>query len=108
MAVRIHISGHSPKHNRRRGYNKMVRAIAPTLVALQGKGYVSAAQIAEALGSTTIRTSKGKPYAESTIFGILKRGRELGLPLVIRTRSEAASAWIRKPRPPKHQPKTPA
>jgi hypothetical protein len=106
MAVRITLGAGKPIGNRRAGYERKVREIAPMLIALQNKGYISAAHLAEALREIGVRTDRDKPYAESTIFGMVRRGKQLGLPLLRRTRSEAASSWIRKPRPPRISPRS--
>lgn len=101
MPVSIKRAGKPIRRNRKDGYNRKVRQLAPLLNSLQAKGFVSPAQLADALRGTSLRTSRGEPYAESVIRGMLERGKELGLPLILRTRSEAQSAWIRKPRAPK-------
>ena len=96
--------------NRRAGYERVVRGWAPDLVRLQAKGYISPAQIAGVLNSLGILTSKGKPFAESVIRGMLLRGKELGLGLQVRTVADAAAARPYKPRPPraaKRSPKSP-
>lgn len=101
MAVRITVAPSKPQGNRQKGYDLKVRLLAPILISLQDKGYVSAAHIAAALRQTGMLTPKGKPYAESVIFGMLRRGKQLGLPVIVRSPNEAASAWIRGPRPPR-------
>ncbi|WP_439468895.1 hypothetical protein [Blastomonas fulva] len=81
--------------NRRKGYEQKVRNFAPLLKDLQDKGYFSPGQIAARLAETRLMTPRGKPYSESVIRNMLKRGQELGLPVYVRTRSEASSAWLR-------------
>ena len=87
--------------NRRNGYNMKVRHYAPDFQALQDSGYVSVSAMCQYLNSNCQFNSKGKPWAESTIYGMLKRGKELGIPLILRSRSEAASSRINLPRPPR-------
>lgn len=81
--------------NRRKGYEQHVRDFAPILQDLQDKGYFSAGQIAACLATTRVRTNRGKLYSESVIRRMLLRGQELGLPVYVRSRSEAQSDWIR-------------
>lgn len=95
MSVSINHTRARPS-NRKAGYDRRVREMAPLLGLLQAKGFVSARDISTALRLTSLRSSKGKPYAESVVYGWLRRGKLLGLPLIVRSRSEAASAsWPR-------------
>jgi hypothetical protein len=89
MPVTLKLSGRVIRRNRREGYNKKVRQLAAIFIQLQAKGYISAGHLADALRTTDVCTSKGKPYAESTIFNMLKRAQELGFPVVRRSRSGA-------------------
>lgn len=101
MAARVYVQ--PPRQgNRQKGYDRDLRQMAPLLLAAQAKGYISASHIAEALRDTSVRTKKGKPFAESVIFNMLRRAHALGIPVERRSRSEAASERASKPRRPRH------
>ena len=109
MAVHIHIGQRAgedhPQSSKRADKlsltDRRTIALAPEIIARQKAGYVTSRQLCECLKADGVLQPSGKAWAESTLFRMLKRGRKLGFPFVLRSRSQAASD-----RPPDHR--TPA
>lgn len=85
----------APAPARREGaLDQRVRRNAPDFLKLQEAGLISARQIADSLNENGIKNAAGKPWAAKTIYRMLKRGKQLGLPFALRSPSQAATERI--------------
>ena len=93
MAVRI--TGGKPKRYRpmaRSFTNEDLRAIASEFIKRQAAGIVIARDLAASLNDDGIdRPDSGGDWNATLVYHLLKRGKALSLPFVVRDRSTAAS-----------------
>lgn len=95
MAVRIHLAeGMSAKEQPQPAgiLTHRVRAFAGELIARQASGVITARDLANSLNADGVASPLGKAWSAKTIFRMLRHGRALGFPLILRSPSEAASA----------------
>lgn len=97
MAVSIQKAGQPvPRRscNAHRGFMRRVRELAPLIVSMQSENYVSPREIASALSEVGYRNGAGRPHSEATIRRMIIAAKELGFPVVHRSRSDAqAASW---------------
>lgn len=97
MAVRMEFAlaepaGGSSIADHRSALDRRVMRFAGELIALQNAGLLTSREIAESFNRDGIPNPFGRRWAEKTVFRMLVRGRNMGLPLIVRSRSEAAQA----------------
>ncbi|MBU0658708.1 MAG: hypothetical protein KKF15_07970 [Alphaproteobacteria bacterium] len=93
MSVSIKMNGRSLKRPRQRegALDRRVRQFAQHLIARQERGIITSRDLAASLNLDGVLNPSGKLWAHRTVFRMLKRGREIDLPFVVWSRSEAAS-----------------
>ena len=72
-------------------FDRRVRAYAQLLLDKQAAGYVTSRELEAVLNEEGAPSPRGPKWSEATIYRMLKRGGELGIPFKRRGRSEAAS-----------------
>jgi hypothetical protein len=77
--------------NRSIGFENEVRRYAQEFISRQEAGYITSRDLCAKLNDDGIRSKDGKPWSESKVSRMIRRGHELGLPFIRRGRSEAAS-----------------
>jgi hypothetical protein len=87
------------KSNRRHGFDKAVKALAPRLEVLQASGVRGIREIATALNDLGLKAPNGGTFTYGTTRRVLQRLVELELGLGPRTLSGAASKRPYKSRP---------
>jgi hypothetical protein len=91
--------------NRSVGFENEVRRYAQEFISRQQAGYITSRDLSAKLNEDDVRSKDGKPWSESKVSRMIRRGHELGLPFIRRTRSEAAS--VRRLYPPRADPSKP-
>lgn len=71
-------------------FDRRVHEIAPTIIAQQKQGCVSGRQLEASFAADGILNWKCRRWDHRTLYRVLKRGKELGLAFILRTRSQAA------------------
>lgn len=102
MAVHLRIGQrageHEPQPSKRPAElslaDRRTISLAPEIIARQKAGHITSRQLCESLKADGILQASGKAWAEATVFRMLKRGRKLGLPFVLRSKARAASERV--------------
>ena len=88
------ITGLPPKQrraNRSIGFDNEVCRYAQAFIDRQRAGFIISRDLTAKLNADGVRSKNGKPWSESKVFRMLRRGVELRIPFILRSRSEAAS-----------------
>jgi len=88
MAVRITTA---PRGNRAKAFDREIAAIASELIDRQRAGIVTSRDLATSLNTDRVQKQNGSAWSYSVVDRMLRRGRTMGYPLVIRGRSQATS-----------------
>jgi hypothetical protein len=72
-------------------FDQSVLRFADAILVGQSKGHVHARELARWLNDQEIPSPNGGPWSASTVYRMLFRAEKLGVPVVRRSRSDAAS-----------------
>lgn len=76
-------------------FDREIRRMAQEIIDRQAKGILTSRALAESLATAGLVNSRGRAWSESSISRMLRRGKVLGFPFILRSRS--AAACERKP-----------
>jgi len=91
----VHLNGRrlckaSPRANRFRHHE--VEKFAARVALLQASGVITSRDLAVWLNEQGIENPHGKHWSHAVVFRLLRRAKLAGLPVILRSRSEATSA----------------
>ena len=86
----VHINRPLAKTSRALGRDRFLLKVAPMLRAIQREGNLGCAAIAARLNEAGLPSPRGGAWCASTVWHYLGRARELGIPLIRRSRAEGA------------------
>jgi len=78
-----------------------VLAFASEFLSRQKAGLISSRAIAASLNKDEIANPLGRPWSDKSVYRMLKHGKEMGFPFIVRSRAEAAQQ-----RTPNYEPRT--
>ena len=73
-----------------KAFDRRVREIAPEIIARQQEGCVTARQLEGSLHADGVLNVKGRRWQHRCLYRVLKRGLELGMDFILRSKSQAA------------------
>jgi hypothetical protein len=73
---------------------RRVRAVADELVSRQQAGVISSRALAKSLNADGIPNPLGRRWSSKSVYRMLKHGKALGLPFIVRSPAEAAEQRI--------------
>ena len=95
MGLRIHSTEGRPPEKQPQPagtLTRRVRAFAGELIARQTSGVITARDLADSLNADGVASPLSRAWSAKTVFRMLRHGKGMGLPFILRSRSEAASA----------------